>query len=665
RAINILDTRARLKLCENADLAQGCPAEAIARLIEALDGADRYAAREWIVATAEAEGWLDGIDADRHMVPHGDRSKVVIEPFLTDQWFVDTAKIVGPALQAVREGRTRIIPEQHEKVYFNWLENIEPWCISRQLWWGHQIPVWYGPSIGAFQTYFGSDTLRQPRPSTFLDMAFATNHLICEASADEAIAHASDKYGRLIQGRGYRVIEVKDQIEARNVLEGSLQQRELLIPIFRDPDVLDTWFSSGLWPIGTLGWPEDTAEFRRYFPTSVLVTGFDIIFFWVARMMMMQLAVVNDIPFRTVYVHALVRDEKGKKMSKSLGNVLDPLDLIDEFGADAVRFTLTSMAAMGRDLKLSSQRIAGYRNFVTKIWNACRFAEMNGVWEGHATTSAPPPATATANRWILSETARARMAFDAALGDFRFNDAANGLYAFVWGRVCDWYVEFAKPLLDYPVTAAETRAVMAHVLDQCLILAHPIMPFVTEELWQITGRRPILLAHADWPATGEEAVDAGAMAEMRWVIALIEEIRSARAEMRVPAGLTLDLVQTALEPRWQEVLGRNIALVRRLARVGEVVAGSAPKGSVTVAVEGGAFALPLKGVIDIAAEVARLGKGLAKLEGEIRGLAARLGNPRFVASAPEEVVEETREALTLAEAEAARLRAALARLGGA
>jgi valyl-tRNA synthetase len=601
RAINILDTRARLKLRENADLAQGCPAEAIARLIEALDGADRYAAREWIVATAEAEGWLDGIDADRHMVPHGDRSKVVIEPFLTDQWFVDTGKIVGPALQAVREGRTRIIPEQHEKVYFNWLENIEPWCISRQLWWGHQIPVWYD----------------------------AAGNQYCAPTEAEARAMAGGQ------------------------------------TLTRDQDVLDTWFSSGLWPIGTLGWPEDTAELRRYFPTSVLVTGFDIIFFWVARMMMMQLAVVNDIPFRTVYVHALVRDEKGKKMSKSLGNVLDPLDLIDEYGADAVRFTLTSMAAMGRDLKLSSQRIAGYRNFVTKIWNACRFAEMNGVWEGHATTSAPPPATATANRWILSETARARMAFDAALGDFRFNDAANGLYAFVWGRVCDWYVEFAKPLLDDPATAAETRAVMAHVLDQCLILAHPIMPFVTEELWQITGRRPKLLAHADWPATGEEAVDAGAMAEMRWVIALIEEIRSARAEMRVPAGLTLDLVQTALEPSWQEVLGRNIALVRRLARVGEVLAGSAPKGSVTVAVEGGAFALPLEGVIDIAAEVARLGKGLAKLEGEMKGLAARLGNPRFVASAPEEVVEETREALTLAEAEAARLRAALARLGGA
>ncbi|MGA1267671.1 MAG: valine--tRNA ligase [Gemmobacter sp.] len=600
RAINILDTRARLKLRDNADFAAGCDPEAVARVVEALEGADRYAAREWVVATAEAEGWLDGIDADRHMVPHGDRSKVVIEPFLTDQWFVDTAKIVGPALSAVREGRTRIIPEQHEKVYFNWLEAIEPWCISRQLWWGHQIPVWYD----------------------------AAGNQYCAPTEAEARAMAGGQ------------------------------------ALTRDPDVLDTWFSSGLWPIGTLGWPAETAELKRYFPTSVLVTGFDIIFFWVARMMMMQLAVVNDIPFRTVYVHALVRDEKGKKMSKSLGNVLDPLDLIDEFGADAVRFTLTSMAAMGRDLKLSSQRIAGYRNFVTKIWNACRFAEMNGVWEGHATRDAAPPASATANRWILSETARARMAFDAALGDFRFNDAANGLYAFVWGRVCDWYVEFAKPLLDDPATAAETRAVMAHVLDQCLILAHPIMPFVTEELWQITGARPKLLAHADWPETGEEAVDPEAMAEMRWVIALIEEIRSARAEMRVPAGLTLDLVQTALEPRWQAVLGRNVALVRRLARVGEVVAGTAPRGSVTVAVEGGAFALPLEGVVDIAAEVARLGKGLGKLEGEMKGLAARLANPRFVASAPEEVVEETREALALAEAEAARLRAALARLGG-
>ncbi|MGA1275760.1 MAG: valine--tRNA ligase, partial [Gemmobacter sp.] len=377
RAINILDTRARLKLRDNADFAAGCDPEAVARVVEALEGADRYAAREWVVATAEAEGWLDGIDADRHMVPHGDRSKVVIEPFLTDQWFVDTAKIVGPALSAVREGRTRIIPEQHEKVYFNWLEAIEPWCISRQLWWGHQIPVWYD----------------------------AAGNQYCAPTEAEARAMAGGQ------------------------------------ALTRDPDVLDTWFSSGLWPIGTLGWPAETAELKRYFPTSVLVTGFDIIFFWVARMMMMQLAVVNDIPFRTVYVHALVRDEKGKKMSKSLGNVLDPLDLIDEFGADAVRFTLTSMAAMGRDLKLSSQRIAGYRNFVTKIWNACRFAEMNGVWEGHATHATPPNPKATANRWIIGETAKALAEVNAAtanLARYSARTPAGGDYIVSDIALAEW-----------------------------------------------------------------------------------------------------------------------------------------------------------------------------------------------------------------------------------
>jgi valyl-tRNA synthetase len=431
--------------------------------------------------------------------------------------------------------------------------------------------------------------------------------------------------------------------------------------MWRDPDVLDTWFSSGLWPIGTLGWPEDTPELKKYFPTSVLVTGFDIIFFWVARMMMMQLAVVDQIPFHTVYVHALVRDEKGKKMSKSLGNVLDPLDLIDEYGADAVRFTLTSMAAMGRDLKLSKDRIAGYRNFGTKLWNATRFAEMNDVFAARTDAGRMPDAKHTVNRWIIGEVARTRMAVDDALANYRFNDAANGLYAFVWGKVCDWYVEFTKPLMDGD-DAAETRATMAWVLDQCYILLHPIMPFITEELWGLTGKRAKMLVHADWPTYGDELIDAEADREMNWVIALISEIRSARAEMHVPAGLKLPIVQTALDDRGRAALGNNISIIQRLARLDGLTEGTSPKGAITIAVEGGSFAIPLAGVIDVAEEKARLSKTMEKLDKDLNGLRGRLRNPKFVESAPEEIVEETREKLALGEDEAVKLKAALKRL---
>ncbi|WP_343115986.1 valine--tRNA ligase [Ostreiculturibacter nitratireducens] len=597
RAINVMDTRAAMAIRDNADFAEGCDADLVAKCIEMFHGRDRYEARDAIVTEARDNGWLDGIDADKHMVPHGDRSKVAIEPFLTDQWFVDTAKIVGPAIDAVRQGKTKILPEQHEKVYFHWLENIEPWCISRQLWWGHQIPVWYDDEGNAY----------------------------CAATEEEARAQAGGK------------------------------------ALTRDPDVLDTWFSSGLWPIGTLGWPEETPELQKYFPTDVLITGFDIIFFWVARMMMMQLAVVNQIPFHTVYVHALVRDEKGKKMSKSLGNVLDPLDLIDEFGADAVRFTLTSMAAMGRDLKLSTSRIAGYRNFGTKIWNATRFAEMNHVFNGKAEPGIPA-ATHTVNRWIIGETARVREAVDAALADYRFNDAANALYGFVWGKVCDWYVEFSKPLMDGEL-AHETRATMRWVLDQCYILLHPFMPFITEELWGLTDDRAKLLVHADWPAyTVRELLDPDADREMNWVIGLIEEIRSARAQVHVPVGLKLPIIEVSLDARGKDAWSRNAALIERLARIEGKTEGAAPKGAISIAVEGGLFAIPLEGVIDVAEEKARLAKTLEKLDKDLNGLRGRLANPKFVESAPEEVVDETREKLDLGEEEAGKIRAALARL---
>jgi valyl-tRNA synthetase len=574
-----------------------------------LRGLDRFAAREKVVEQITGEGLAVMVENDQGetvplvenkplMQPFGDRSKVVIEPMLTDQWFVDTKKIVGPALDAVRSGEVEIMPEQDRKVYFHWLENIEPWCISRQLWWGHQIPVWYD----------------------------ADGNQYCAATAEEAQAQAGDR------------------------------------PLSQDEDVLDTWFSSGLWPIGTLGWPEDTEELEKYFPTSVLITGFDIIFFWVARMMMMQYAVVGQKPFSHVYVHALVRDEKGKKMSKSLGNVLDPIELIEEYGADAVRFTLTAMAAMGRDLKLSPQRIAGYRNFGTKLWNAARFAEMNGAT---GSSGATPQPEATVNRWILGETARVRRTVDTALAQFRFNDAANALYAFVWGKVCDWYVEFSKPLLmdGDAATRAETQATMAWVIDQCLILLHPIMPFITEELWGTLGERDKMLIHADWPGYGEELIDEAADREMNWVISLIEAIRSARAQVHVPAGLDIPMLVTELDAHGQQAWERNEMMIRRLARIDSLTrAESLPKGCITVAVEGGNFGLPLADVIDVAEERARLEKTLGKLEKELTGLRGRLDNPKFLESAPEDVVEEARANLRAREDEEAKLRAALERL---
>ena len=578
-----------------------------------LRGLDRFDARKRVIDAITAEGLAvtylhreiepetgaehlerrPVIDAKPIMQPFGDRSGVVIEPMLTDQWFVDTKRIVEPALEAVRSGRTEILPEQHKKVYFNWLENIEPWTISRQLWWGHQIPVWYDSEGNQY----------------------------CAPTEAEAQAMAPGKV------------------------------------LTRDPDVLDTWFSSGLWPIGTLGWPEKTPELERYFPTDVLVTGFDIIFFWVARMMMMQLEVVGDVPFKTVYVHGLVRDEKGAKMSKSKGNVIDPLTLVDAYGADALRFTLTSMAAMGRDPKLGPKHVEVNRNFVTKIWNATRFAEMNGVRGG----GARPQPTHTVNRWIIGETARILMATDEALAGYRFNDAATGLYAFVWGKVCDWYVEFAKPLFDGD-HAEETRATMGWVLDQCFAMLHPIMPFVTEELWALTGDRDRMLVHGDWPELGAELIDADADRQMNWVIALIEGVRSARAQMGVPAGAKLDLVVTEADAAARAALADNGPLVERLARVNPAADGVAGKGMIAVSVQGASFALPIGDVIDVAAETARLQKAEGKVRKDAEGLSKRLSNPKFVENADAEVIEETTGKLAALEDDIALLQAALAQL---
>ncbi len=615
------------------------------------------------------------------MQPFGDRSKVVIEPMLTDQWFVDAEKVVGPALDAVKDGTVKIIPESGEKTYYHWLENIEPWCISRQLWWGHQIPVWYGLDLSAEDFVDDEndgdlDLVELGRLLNEGGMLHRGSVMECAASFEAVTEKFLDDNANIPSPLSHAtVIEVADKQEAIHRFAESLAQyaveqdpTKLVYPVWRDPDVLDTWFSSGLWPIGTLGWPEQTEELERYFPTDVLITGFDILFFWVARMMMMQLAVVDQIPFHTVYLHQLVRDEKGKKMSKTTGNVIDPLEIVDEFGADALRFTNASMAAIGGVLKLSRERITGYRNFGTKLWNAVRFAEMNEVF-----TDAVPQLDvadlkpkAAVNRWIIGETARVREEVDAALESYRFNDAANGLYAFVWGKVCDWYVELSKPLLqgDDAEAQAETRATMRWVLDQCMVLLHPIMPFVTEELWSLTGDRAKMIVHADWPTyAASDLIDADADREMNWVISVIENTRSARAQMRVPAGLYVPMLVTEIDPHGQAAWDRNEALIKRLARIDSLTqADTLPKGTISIAAPGASFGLPLADIIDIGAEKERLEKAKGKLAKELGGLRGRLNNPKFVAAAPEEVVAEAKANLAAREEEEAKLNEALARL---
>ena len=472
---------------------------------------------------------------------------------------------------------------------------------------------------------------------------------------------AAEKF-KAIYGTDIEIVELPDDLGFRNVSFEHHEEKLASVVVYRDPDVLDTWFSSGLWPIGTLGWPEETEALKKYFPTSVLITGFDIIFFWVARMMMMQYAMVGERPFDTVYVHALVRDEKGKKMSKSLGNVLDPLELVDEYGADAVRFTLTSMAAMGRDLKLSTQRIQGYRNFTTKLWNAARFAEMNGVFD--VTTRTPDVATHSVNKWIIGEVARTRMALDDALTSFRFNDAANTLYAFTY-TYCDWYLEFSKPLMQSQA-ADETRQTMAWALDQLLIMLHPIMPFITEELWGLsapTRKRPCV--HTDWPTYGAEMIDDAAVSELNWVRDLIEKTRSVRGEMNVPKKEKVTLLQLSLDSEQDAIWARNKALIladREAGIAGRDTAEAAPKGAATIAVDGGTFALPLAGLINADAEKARLEKTVGKLQKDLGGLEGRLKNPKFRENAGADVVAETEDLAASKREELTRLNAALARL---
>ena len=599
--INIFSVEAKLQLKDNADFVAGVPKSADRDATLAMQGTDRFAARKAILARLEEKSLVEKIEPQAHAVPHGDRSNVVIEPFLTDQWYVNAKELAKPAIAAVRDGQTKFIPKNWEKTYFDWMENIQPWCISRQLWWGHQIPAWYGPDGRVFVA-------------------------LTEA---EAQAAADKHYGKKTT-------------------------------LTRDEDVLDTWFSSALWPFSTLGWPDDTAALKRYYPTSTLVTGFDIIFFWVARMMMMGLHFIKGIPFHDVYIHALVRDASGAKMSKSKGNVIDPLALIDDYGADALRFTLAAMAAMGRDIKLSTQRVEGYRNFATKLWNAARFAEINGC----ATVAKfdPKSAKETLNRWIAHETAKAVAEVTEAIEAYRFNDAATAVYRFVWNIYCDWYLELAKPLLTGPDGAgkSETQAMVAWARDEILKLLHPFMPFVTEELWAMTGKHDALLTLDKWPSL-QGLADDKAEAEIGWVIDLVTAIRSVRAEMNITTAIPLVLAGASAESkaraeRWAE-------FIKRLARVSDISsAAAAPKGSVQLVVRGEVAGLPLKGVIDLAAERARLAKEMQKADADIARVDAKLNNPNFMARAPEVVVEEEQEKREEVLARKAKIAEALDRL---
>ena len=645
RSISVIDQEGRITLSANEDYLLDLP-EAALMLAEELHGKDRFAARKLIVAKLEEAGFLEKIEPNTHMVPHGDRSGVVIEPYLTDQWYVDAKTLAEPAIAAVRSGATTFVPKNWEKTYFEWMENIQPWCVSRQLWWGHQIPAWYGFEL------VGSTALARDLQAIFV-----------AETEEEARAQAKKHYNA-------DVVILKDGSEIIPWIEKFRSGEPLnQYPIIRDEDVLDTWFSSALWPFSTLGWPDSDVDVKRYYPTNVLVTGFDIIFFWVARMMMMGIHFMYNVPFPTVYIHALVRDEKGAKMSKSKGNVIDPLGIIDDYGADALRFTLAAMAAQGRDIKLSTQRVEGYRNFATKLWNASRFAEMNGcaLPEGFD----PSKAKETLNRWIAHETARATRDVTDAIAAYRFNDAANIVYRFVWNVYCDWYLELAKPVMMGPDSPAkkETQAMVAWARDEIVKLLHPFMPFITEELWAVTtdsGKpRGSMLALAQWPQH-DGLTDDAAESEIGWVVDLITTIRSMRAEMNVPPATLFPLMLIgasadikARAERWSDVL-------KRLARLGEIsFADRVPDGSVQLLIRGEVAAIPLKGVIDLAAEKTRLDKELARANDDIKRVDAKLGNEKFVANAPEEVIDEQREKRDEAEARKAKILEALDRLKSA
>jgi len=587
RIINILTRNAHITLMDNPDFLDGLEQNTqLTKLVDLLEGQDRFSAREKIIQMMQEGGYLAKVDDHTHMVPHSDRGGVPIEPFLTNQWYVNAGELAKPAMAAVREGRTRIIPKNWEKTYFNWMENIDPWCISRQLWWGHQIPAWYGPDGTVF----------------------------VEKNEEEAQAAAQAHYGKPT-------------------------------PLTRDEDVLDTWFSSALWPFSTMGWPDKTPELALYYPTSVLVTGFDLIFFWIARMMMMGLHFIGEVPFRDIYMHALVRDKNGAKMSKSKGNVLNPLELMDEYGADALRFTLAIMAAQGRDVRLDPARVAGYRNFGTKLWNASRFAEMNeGVFDPNFQ---PCDAKLDVNRWILTELTHTAHSVTQAIATYHFNDAATALYQFVWHAFCDWYLELIKSIFQQgdKQEIEETRACVAFVLAEIYKLLHPFMPFMTEELWaQRQGKqadeKPLALT--SWPAP--EFIDEAAATDINWLIDLVSQTRSLRNEMRIPVAAFAQLMIVAADQETRARFGRHEAAIKRLARIKSLEFSPLPAPQSAQMVVGGvSICLPLGDLIDIEAEKVRLLKECDKLNSEMGKISSRLNNEKFIANAKPEIIAEARE----------------------
>ncbi len=579
--LNMLDAQARV-----AQVADGLiPADLV--------GLDRFDARARVVALLEADGALVGVEDRTIQTPYGDRSDVVIEPWLTDQWYVDAKTLAQPAIEAVRSGQIRMVPKTWEKTFFNWMENIQPWCVSRQLWWGHQIPAWYAEDGRVF------------------------------VAATQAEAQAEAGAG---------------------------------VALTRDPDVLDTWFSSALWPFATMGWPEQ-GDWRHRYPNDVLVSGFDILFFWDARMMMQGLHFLDDVPFRTLYLHGLVRAADGQKMSKSKGNTVDPLGLIDRYGADALRFFMAAMESQGRDIKMDERRVEGYRNFATKLWNAARFAQANGI--GGSTALEPPAATLAVNKWIVAECVRAIQEVDLALAEYRFDAAANAIYQFTWSRFCDWYLELIKGAID-----AETRAVAGWVLDQILVVLHPFMPFITEELWHALAERDGDLIIAKWPQADARALDEQASFFVNWQIEIITAVRALRADMSIPWTATLNPVVVGWDPGLFELLEDGSGAFERLAKMGRPQTQDvAPANSAQIVVRDATIAFPLEAVIDLNAERARLAKAIAAADKDRDGLAARLGNASFTVRAKPEAVEKARADHAERAAEAERLRAALGRLG--
>ena len=570
-------------------------------------GMERFAARKAIVAEMDSLGLLEKIEDTVHMVPYGDRSGVVIEPYLTDQWYVDVEEMAKNALNAVKEGRTKFVPKNWEKTYFEWMNNIEPWCVSRQLWWGHQIPAWYGEDDKIFVAY----------------------------SEKEAQEKADSHYGRATV-------------------------------IKRDEDVLDTWFSSALWPFATLGWPKDTSEVNKHYKTNTLVTAFDIIFFWVARMMMDGLHFMDEVPFDTVYIHALVRDEHGAKMSKSKGNVIDPLDIADKYGADALRFTLSSMEAQGRDIKMSDKRVEGYRNFGTKLWNAARFCEMNECFNQGEEFN-PKEAKLAVNKWIIGQVTRAVSDVTNSLENFKYNEASAAIYHFTWGSFCDWYIELLKPYFfgEDGVEKQECRAAAAWVMDEILKALHPFMPFITEELWQtLNNNRKTDLILAPWTVFDESLIDQRAEDEMSWTVKIISDIRTARVEMNVPAGAMIDMLIADASDETRKFLKSQTVVLKRMARLENIAIhdGDAPKGAVSVVVGEATIFLPLAGVIDVDAEYARLNKNLEKAQKEATGIEGRLNNEKFMAKAPDHIIAENRKNLEEAQLKASKVKEALDRL---